>query len=153
MCYWFGGLIFGEAYTWRGLFSEFYGMLERVEALSTTSPFSLQPSLNLPTTRLNKCSLRSWRYCVAARLKFWRRSCVPKKGSRDEALEISRGFAAHDGSAVKSYSTILQRLHCQISLDYYTILPAMQATTNVKTIILMTGYFILLMETDFMLLT
>ena len=23
-------------------------------------------------------SLRSWRYCVGARLKFWRRSCVPK---------------------------------------------------------------------------
>ena len=30
-------------------------------------------------------SLRSWRYCVGARLKFWRRSRVPKKGSRDEA--------------------------------------------------------------------
>ena len=26
MCYRFGGLIFGGAYTWRGLFSEFYGM-------------------------------------------------------------------------------------------------------------------------------
>ena len=26
LCYWFGGLIFGGAYTWRGLFSEFYGM-------------------------------------------------------------------------------------------------------------------------------
>ena len=25
--YGFGGLIFGGAYTWRGLFSEFYGML------------------------------------------------------------------------------------------------------------------------------
>ena len=25
--YWFGGLIFGGAYTWRGLFSEFYGIL------------------------------------------------------------------------------------------------------------------------------
>ena len=24
--YWFGGLIFEGAYTWRGLFSEFYGM-------------------------------------------------------------------------------------------------------------------------------
>ena len=24
-CVWFGGLIFGGAYTWRGLFSEFYG--------------------------------------------------------------------------------------------------------------------------------
>ena len=25
---------------------------------------------------------------MGARLKFWRRSCVPKKGSRDEAVEI-----------------------------------------------------------------
>ena len=32
-----------------------------------------------------KRSLRSWRYCVGARLKFWPRSRVPKKGSRDEA--------------------------------------------------------------------
>ena len=59
-------------------------------------------------------SLRSWRYCVGARLKFWRRSCVPKKGSRDEAV-------------VKSHSTMLQRLRRQISLDYYTIPPATQA--------------------------
>ena len=62
-------------------------------------------------------SLRSWRYCVGARLKFWRRSRVPKKGSRDEG----------DGSAVQSHSTILQRLRCQISLEYYTIPPATQA--------------------------
>ena len=27
LCYEFGGLIFGRAYTWRGLFSEFYGKL------------------------------------------------------------------------------------------------------------------------------
>ena len=38
-------------------------------------------------------SLRSWRYCVGARLKFWRRSRVPKKGSR---------------SAAKSHSTTTQ---------------------------------------------
>ena len=24
--YWFGGLVFGGAYTWMGLFLEFYGM-------------------------------------------------------------------------------------------------------------------------------
>ena len=40
---------------------------------------------------------------------------------------MSRGFAARDGSAVKSYSTTLQRLRRQISLDYYTIPPATQA--------------------------
>ena len=77
-------------------------------------------------------SLRSCRYCVGARLKFWRLSRVPKKGSRDEAVEIcsiSRGFSARDGSAVKSHSTILQRLRRQISLDYYTIPPATQART------------------------
>ena len=70
-------------------------------------------------------SLRSWRYCVGARLKFWRRSRVPKKGSKDEAVE--RGFAARDRSGVKSHSTILQRLRRQISLDYYTIPPATKA--------------------------
>ena len=65
------------------------------------------------TWGLARVSLRSWRYCVGARLKFWRRSRVPKKGSRDEAL--------------KSYSTTLHRLRRQISLDYYTIPPATQA--------------------------
>ena len=64
---------------------------------------------------------------MSARLKFWRRSRVPKKGSREEAVGISRGFAARDGSAVKCHSTILQRLRRQISLDYYTIPPATQA--------------------------
>ena len=64
---------------------------------------------------------------MGARSKFWRRSRVPKKGSRDEAFDISRGFAARDSSAVKSHSTILQRLRRQISLDYYTIPPATQA--------------------------
>ena len=39
-------------------------------------------------TKTTKYSLRSWWYCVGARLKFWRRSRVPKKGSRDEAVEI-----------------------------------------------------------------
>ena len=28
--YWFGGLIFGGAYTWTGLFSEFYSMASMV---------------------------------------------------------------------------------------------------------------------------
>ena len=27
----FGGLIFGGAYTWRGLFSEFYGIFSSIE--------------------------------------------------------------------------------------------------------------------------
>ena len=89
-------------------------------------------SLPISFTR-NVPSLRSWRYCVGARLKFLRRSGVPKKGSRDEAVEvllswsISRGFAARDSSAVKSHSNILQRLRRQMSLDYYTIPPAAQA--------------------------
>ena len=30
MRYRFGGLIFGGAYTWRGLFSEFYGIIQNV---------------------------------------------------------------------------------------------------------------------------
>ena len=56
-------------------------------------------------------SLRSWRYCLGARLKFWRRSCDLKKGvERGVWISISRG------------------LRRQISLDYYTIPPATQAT-------------------------
>ena len=65
---------------------------------------------------------------MGARLKFWRRRRVTKKGRRDEAVGISHGFAARDGSAVKSHSTILQRLRRQISLNYYTISPATQAS-------------------------
>ena len=49
-------------------------------------------------------------------------------GTRRLKHRISRGFAARDGSAVKSHSTILQRLRRQISLDYYTIPPATQAS-------------------------
>ena len=58
---------------------------------------------------------------MGAILKFWRLSTD----------DISCGFAARDSSAIKSHSTILQRLHRQISLSYYTIPPAMQASFNV----------------------
>ena len=33
--YWFGGIIFGGAYTWRGLFSEFYGISETLTGQNT----------------------------------------------------------------------------------------------------------------------
>ena len=36
MRYWFGGLIFGGAYTWRGLFSEFYGILDHFLVVGDT---------------------------------------------------------------------------------------------------------------------
>ena len=36
MRYEFGGLMFGAAYTWRGLFSEFYGTLIFYQMLSTS---------------------------------------------------------------------------------------------------------------------
>ena len=61
---------------------------------------------NLVSSRVN--SLRSWRYCVGARLKFWQRSCVPKKGSRDEVVEIPSRLRRRDCSAVKSHSTTTQ---------------------------------------------
>ena len=32
--YWFGGLIFGGAYTWRSLFSEFYSILKEAQCLN-----------------------------------------------------------------------------------------------------------------------
>ena len=66
-----------------------------------------------------KTSLRSWRYCVGARLKFWRRSRVPKKGSRDEAVFLAASPLVtappsnltrlyYNGSAAKSHSTTTQ---------------------------------------------
>ena len=66
-----------------------------------------------------KISLRSWRYCLGARLKFWRRSRVPKKGSRDEAVFLAASPLVtappsnltrlyYHGSAAKSHSTTTQ---------------------------------------------
>ena len=68
----------------------------------------------LITSRWDLGSLRSWRHCVGARLKFWRRSRVPKKGSRDEAVEILEAPPSnltrlyYNGSAAKSHSTNTQ---------------------------------------------
>ena len=82
---------------------------------------------------------------MGAKLKFWRWSRVPKKGSRDEAVEIFPKKGSRDEvveiflaasplvTAVKSHSTILQRLRRQISLDYYTIPPATQASTLARS--------------------
>ena len=46
----------------------------------------LRPDVQAPTPCHFCHSQRSWRYCVGARLKFWRRSRVPRKGSRDRQL-------------------------------------------------------------------
>ena len=43
--HWFGGLMFGGAYTWRGLFSELYGM--SVIAISLYRVQQCRRSLNL----------------------------------------------------------------------------------------------------------
>ena len=67
-------------------------------------------------------SLRSWRYCVGARLKFWRRSRVPKKGSKDKAVEI---LAARPSNLTRLYYN--GSAGRQISLEYFTIPPATQA--------------------------
>ena len=81
---------------------------------------------NLKDTRMRKCSLRSWRYCVGARFKFWRRSRVPKKGSRDEAIEIPPArkpryfeWSAHQcaGKRIGRGPYICQS--CQMSLRVY----------------------------------
>ena len=50
-------------------------------------------------------SLRSWRYCVGARLKFWRRSRVPNKGAAPPS-NLTRLY--YNGSAAKSHSTTTQ---------------------------------------------
>ena len=43
----------------------------------------------IPSNCELELSLCTWRYCVCARLKFWRRSRVPKKGSRDGAVFLA----------------------------------------------------------------
>ena len=85
--------------------------------------------------------VRTWVACVAGGIVWMRDwsfggwAVFQKKGVGTRRLKyavfLSRGFAASDGSAVKSHSTILQRLRRQISLDYYTIPPGTQARTCV----------------------
>ena len=41
LCYEFGGLIFGGVYTWRGLFSEFYGMFVISNMISVETGVSM----------------------------------------------------------------------------------------------------------------
>ena len=47
--------------------------------IKSTSTFTIIVVDFIRVTIQGHASLRSWRYCVGARLKFWRRSCVPKK--------------------------------------------------------------------------
>ena len=59
-------------------------------------------------------SLRRWRYCVGARLKFWRRSPVPKKGVGTRRLPLVTAAPSnltrlyYNGSVAKSHSTTTQ---------------------------------------------
>ena len=79
-------------------------------------------------------SLRSWRYCVGARLKFWRRSRVPKKGNRDEAVGIGGWYFSR-----LRRSWLLRR---QISLDYITTAPRQNLTNHYTNTTSYTGYFL-----------
>ena len=83
---------------------------------------------------LNKCHLTACSSaevaCIAGgivwvRLKFWPRSRVPKKGSRDEAVEILR----------RSW-----RLRHQISLDYITMAPPPNLTRLLHNTASYAGY-------------
>ena len=60
------------------------------------------------------------------------------------AVFRKKGVGTSDGSAVKSHSNILQRLRRQISLDYYTIPPATQASfpqNSLKTLFRLSRVF------------
>ena len=65
---------------------------------------------NSDLSLLSKNSLRSCRYSVGVRLKFWRRSRVPKNRSRDKASQLVTAPPSnlprlyYNGSAAKSYS-------------------------------------------------
>ena len=68
-------------------------------------------------------SLRSWRYCVGARLRFWRRSRVPKKGSRCAGYSKYRGFLAGGISTASSllpfFGTRLRRQNFNLAPTQY----------------------------------
>ena len=73
--------------------------------------------VNARTEGYWQVSLRSWRYCLGARLTFWRRSCDKKREwGRGVWISISPGLRRS------------RRLRRQILLDYYRIPPATQAT-------------------------
>ena len=59
--------------------------------------------------------------CVGDYTKLW------------EAMNVQDLIQFHQSTSVKSHSTILQRPRRQISLDYYTIPPATQATLSSTT--------------------
>ena len=56
--YWCGGLIFGGAYTWRGLFSEFYGTQHHIPYIDNflISSITSVAFSNL-TASLERCSI------------------------------------------------------------------------------------------------
>ena len=70
MHYQFGGLIFGGAYTWRSLFSEFYGSLYSNNTVANCNRTNYRVPLQWTTTNLDmfqwtfqgnlKCILRCW---------------------------------------------------------------------------------------------
>ena len=49
-CVWFGGLIFGGAYTWRGLFSEFYGNFQHSKRNFVSPPGDVISSIYYTST-------------------------------------------------------------------------------------------------------
>ena len=94
-------------------------------------------------------SLCSWRYCVGARLKFWRRSRVPKKGSRDEAVFLAASPLVtappsnltkvyYNSSAAKSHSTTTQyrQLRRRRTRGINNISPRFRPTTLTYSMVL-----------------
>ena len=59
----FGGLIFGGAYTWRGLFSEFYGTL--FWQLSINNNIDVQSVFSWAPQLARKCESKHWLPCGA----------------------------------------------------------------------------------------
>ena len=82
---------------------------------------------------------------MGARLKFWRRSRVPKKGSRDEAVFLAASPLVtappsnltglyYNGSAAKSHSTTTQYRQLRRLLRILNIIVIGQNTINIPEI-------------------
>ena len=61
--------------------------------------------LLLPGVIRTNFSLRSWRYCVGARLKFWRRSRDPRKGVGTLRYQC-KGYLFHSSGIGKGFGNL-----------------------------------------------
>ena len=64
MRYEFGGLIFGGAYTWRGLFSEFYGISSKYKCAKSFVPPSVSANIAVSELSVKRKEKKKENNCI-----------------------------------------------------------------------------------------